>query len=175
MIEEADSEGIPDDDGQRRLTVVDRDTPGIPQVFLAGDTYSILVAGAQTGGRYCLIDMHVPDGGGPPPHRHDFEEMFTVLQGEITFTFRDETVVAGAGTTVNIPANAPHLFRNASGHDARMLCMCTPAGQEDFFLQVGDLLETRTTPPPQLDAEQVKERQDRALSLAPQYRTQMLV
>jgi quercetin dioxygenase-like cupin family protein len=27
-----------------------------------------------------VIDMHVPPGGGPPPHRHDFEEMFTVLE-----------------------------------------------------------------------------------------------
>ena len=42
---------------------------------------------AETAGRYCLIDMLVPDGGGPPPHRHDFEEMFTLLQGELAFTF----------------------------------------------------------------------------------------
>jgi hypothetical protein len=28
-----------------------------------GDTYSILVSGAETAGRYCLIDMVVPDGG----------------------------------------------------------------------------------------------------------------
>jgi hypothetical protein len=26
--------------------------------------------GKDTGGRYCLTDMHVPLGGGPPPHRH---------------------------------------------------------------------------------------------------------
>ena len=35
--------------------------------------------------------MHVLAGGGPPPHRHDFEEMFTLLQGELEFTFRGET------------------------------------------------------------------------------------
>jgi Cupin domain len=33
----------------------------------------------------------VPPGGGPPPHRHDFEEMFTLIDGEIEFTFRGET------------------------------------------------------------------------------------
>jgi hypothetical protein len=33
-------------------------------------------------GFYCLIDMIVPDGSGPPPHRHDFEEMFTLLEGD---------------------------------------------------------------------------------------------
>jgi hypothetical protein len=34
--------------------------------------------------------MLVPPGGGPPPHRHDFEEMFTILDGEIELTFRGE-------------------------------------------------------------------------------------
>jgi len=29
------------------------------------------VTGAQTNGRYRLIDMLVPTGGGPPPRRHD--------------------------------------------------------------------------------------------------------
>jgi len=44
------------------------------------------VSGEQTGGRYSLIDMLVPPSGGPPPHRHDFEEMFTILDGEIELT-----------------------------------------------------------------------------------------
>jgi quercetin dioxygenase-like cupin family protein len=60
-------------------------------VSVVGDTYTILVSGAQIAGRFCLIDMLVPDGNGPPPHRHDFEEMFTLLDGELEFTFRGET------------------------------------------------------------------------------------
>jgi len=28
------------------------------------------------------VTLHVPPGGGPPPHRHDFEETF-VLLGEL--------------------------------------------------------------------------------------------
>jgi quercetin dioxygenase-like cupin family protein len=47
----------------------------------------ILLKGEDTAGLYCLIDLHIPPGGGPPPHRHDFEEMFAVLEGEIEFTF----------------------------------------------------------------------------------------
>src|SRR5260221_13443202 len=68
--------------------------------------------GEDTAGRYCLIEMLVPPGGGPPPHRHDFEESFTVLAGEIEVTFRSATAVLHAGATANIPANAPHQFRN---------------------------------------------------------------
>jgi quercetin dioxygenase-like cupin family protein len=51
------------------------------------------VTGKDTAGRYSLIDMHIPPGGGPPPHRHDFEEMFSVLEGEIEFTFRAKKIV----------------------------------------------------------------------------------
>jgi quercetin dioxygenase-like cupin family protein len=165
---------IPADDPTRQLTVVERDTPGVPQLFLAGDTYSMLVTGEQTNGAYCLIDMHVPDGGGPPPHRHNFEEMFTVLEGEIAFTFRGEEHTVSAGSTVNIPANAPHFFRNRSGRDARMLCMCAPAGQDGYFLRVGDLLPARTAPPPELTEGDMAERRRRAGELAPQYETELL-
>ena len=49
-------------------------------IGLVGDTYTILLTGEDTAGRYCLIDMHIPPGGGTPPHRHDFEESLNKLQ-----------------------------------------------------------------------------------------------
>ncbi len=164
---------IPADDPQRMRTVASADGPGVRHVSIAGDTYTILVSGAETAGRYCLIDMHVPPGGGPPPHRHDFEDMFTLLEGELAFTFRGETSTVRAGSTVNIPANAPHAFRNASGAAVRMLCMATPAGLDEFFLAVGNLVESRTAPPPQLTAEQIGARQRKAESPLAAYRTEM--
>lgn len=165
---------IPDDDLSRSLTAAAPGDPGTTWFSIAGNTYAVIVGGEQTEGRYCLIDMRVPDGGGPPPHRHDFEEMFTVLEGEIEFTFRDEKHVAKAGTTVNIPANAPHNFRNVSGAPARMLCMCTPAGQDEFFRRVGDEVAGPDAPPPSLTDDEVAERRERATELAPAYRTEML-
>ena len=147
---------LPADDPGRNLT---RAKPNqdetLPHVSVAGDTYTILVSGQDTAGRYCLIDMHIPPGGGPPPHRHDFEEMFTVLDGEIEFTFRGQKAVAKAGETMNVPANAPHAFVNASGLPARLLCLCAPAGQEEFFMAIGDPVASRTAPPPAIgNAEQ---------------------
>ena len=119
---------IPPDDATRKLTLANPDDPKSRHVSVAGGTYTILVTGEETGGRYSLIDMLVPPGGGPPPHRHDFEEMFTILDGEIELTFRGEAHRASVGSTVNIPANAPHSFKNKSDKPARLLCMCTPAG-----------------------------------------------
>jgi uncharacterized cupin superfamily protein len=119
--------------------------------------------------------MLVPSGGGPPPHRHDVEEMFTILEGEIEFTFRDEVRMASAGSSVNIPANAPHSFKNKSDRPAHLLCMCTPSGQEEFFMAVGDPLDSRAAPPPKLSDAERAERMQRARALAAEYRTELLV
>jgi quercetin dioxygenase-like cupin family protein len=141
-------------------------------ISVAGGAYTILVSGEQTGGRYCLIDMLVPPRGGPPPHRHDFEEMFTILGGEIELVFRGAAKRASAGSTVNIPANAPHSFKNTSVKPARLLYMCTPAGLEEIFMAVGDPVDGRT---PELSNAERVERIRRAKALSAKYRTELLV
>ena len=166
---------IPPDDAARKLTLANPDHPDTRHVSVAGGIYTILVSGKDTAGRYSLIDMLVPPGGGPPPHRHDFEEMFTILDGEIELTFRGHVHRASAGSTVNVPANAPHSFKNKSEKPARMLCMCTPAGQEELFMEVGDPVESRTAPPPKLSPAEQAERIQRAKSLSAKYRTELLV
>jgi quercetin dioxygenase-like cupin family protein len=98
---------IPPDNSKSKLSVINPDSPEACHISVVGDTYTILISGRDTDGRYCLIDMLIPTGGGPGPHRHDFEEMFSILEGEIELTFRGQKSLAKAGTTVNIPANAP--------------------------------------------------------------------
>jgi mannose-6-phosphate isomerase-like protein (cupin superfamily) len=166
--------GIPADDPGRTLTVARPDDKGLRHVSMVGDVYTVLVSGAQTDGRYCLIDMIVPDGGGPPPHRHDFEEFFSLLEGELEFTFRGETQTVRAPATVNVPANAPHQFSNKSGNTVHMLCMCAPAGQDEFFLKIGVPVESRSSPPPKLGKEEMAAKGKLARELAPHYRTEML-
>lgn len=96
---------IPPDDVQRKLALArPNEDQSLPHIGLVGDTYTILLTGEDTAGRYCLIDMLVPPGGGPPPHRHDFEEMFSVIEGEIEVTFRGAKSLLRAGETANIPA-----------------------------------------------------------------------
>jgi quercetin dioxygenase-like cupin family protein len=174
--ESTPSAPVPADDPGRVLTRVSPDTDeSLPHLGVVGDTYTILVSGADTAGRYTLIDMHVPSGGGPPPHRHDFEEMFTILDGEIELTFRGVSVVAAAGDTVNVPANAPHVFRNVSERPARLLCLCSPAGQEEFFKEVGVPVAHRTEAPPALDPAATAAFIAKAVALAPKYRTELLL
>ncbi|MGI8747094.1 MAG: cupin domain-containing protein [Deinococcus sp.] len=89
---------LPPDDLTRQLTLARPDLDGsLSHLAVVGDTYTVLVTGDETAGRYTLIDMLIPPGGGPGPHRHDFEEMFTVLEGEIELTFRGVQTAARAG------------------------------------------------------------------------------
>jgi hypothetical protein len=90
-------------------------------------------------------------------------------------TFRGETTTVGVGETVNVPANAPHRFTNAAPDPARLLCMCTPAGQEEFFALIGDPVPSRTSPPPALSGAEKAERMKRALEAAPRFRTELLI
>jgi quercetin dioxygenase-like cupin family protein len=165
---------IPKDDLARSLVVATADDAGRPHIGLVGDTYTVLLSGKETAGRYTLIDMHIPPGGGPPPHRHDFEESFTLLEGEMEATFRGEKKMVRAGETLFIPANAPHQFQNVSKHPARLLCLCSPAGQEEFFELVGVRVATRTTVPPKLSEDEQKEFRAKAEELAPKYKTELL-
>jgi uncharacterized cupin superfamily protein len=119
--------------------------------------------------------MHVPPGGGPPPHRHDFEETFTVLEGEIELHFRGTKSILRAGESANIPANAPHQFQNKAERAARLLCTCSPAGQEEFFLAVGIPVASRTAVPPPPTAETLAAFKEKSAALAAKFRTEILI
>ena len=116
----------------------------------------------------------MPPGAGRHRTGHDFEEMFHVLEGEVEVFFRGVRSAARAGATVNIPANAPHAFRNVADRPARLLCMVTPPGLEQFFLEVGDRVATRTGPLPVLDEPARAERLASAMRLAPKYKNEFL-
>ena len=78
---------IPADDLSRHLKVAAADDPGMLHLGLVGDTYTILISGKDTAGLYSLIDMYVPPGGGPLPHRHDFEERSRCLKARLRRRF----------------------------------------------------------------------------------------
>lgn len=173
MVEaKKESAALSPDDLSRNLAMGQAEN--LPHIGLVGDTYTITVTGEDTHGRFCVIDMHIPPGGGPPLHRHDFEETFILLEGEMEATFRGQKSMVRAGDTINIPANAPHRFRNTSAEPAHAICVCSPAGQEKFFMEVGVPVATRTTPPPKLSQSKEAAFIQKVIALAPKYRTELL-
>jgi quercetin dioxygenase-like cupin family protein len=154
--------------------VADPENEALTHLAVVGDTYTILINGHDTNGRYALIDMLIPAGGGPPRHRHDFEEMFHILEGAVDVTIRGQTSTASTGQTVNIPALAPHSFRNPTDQTVRLLCLVAPAGLEAYFAEFGDPVPNRTSPAPNLTDAEIAERIKKAAELAPRYRIEIL-
>jgi len=54
--------------------------------------------------------VDAPPGGGPKLHRHPYEEVFLVQEGNATFTAGEETIEVGGGQVVVVPAGVPHKF-----------------------------------------------------------------
>lgn len=141
---------------------------GGKSTVMAGDRYTVLLDGGDTGGRFSLVHAEVPPGGGPIPHRHGNEdETFHVLRGRVHFWAEgDIDVTAEPGTTVHLPRGVAHQFRNDSGESAEMLIQLTPAGQEQFFLEVG----TADGPLGRMDEAEIR----RAMTAAPKYGIEFL-
>jgi mannose-6-phosphate isomerase-like protein (cupin superfamily) len=62
-----------------------------------------------------------PPGTGPRLHRHPYAEVFVIQEGAVSFTVGDETIEAGAGDIVIVPAGRPHKFVNRGPRRSRHL------------------------------------------------------
>jgi mannose-6-phosphate isomerase-like protein (cupin superfamily) len=73
------------------------------------------------------FDIHEWSGSGPGylhVHYAD-DEAWHILEGTLTFRFRDRTIQAPAGTTVFVPAGVAHTYDEAAG-PTRYLIIMTP-------------------------------------------------
>lgn len=105
------------------------------------------VGGEQTGGAYALLDSLAPQGNGPPLHVHSREdEVFYVLDGELTVTREGRDRRVGAGGCVFLPRGVPHTYRVESP-TVRALTLISPAGFEEFFFEFGEPAVHRGLPP----------------------------
>ncbi len=108
----------------------------------------VKATGEQTGGAFGLIDHVMPPGDSPFHVHHNEDEAFYVYEGEMTFYVGEERIKAQPGTWVYGPREVPHGFRIEGDSPARMLLFNTPAGFEQFPVEVGEPAKGLTLPPP---------------------------
>ncbi len=116
-------------------------------MFRAGDIIENPITGerilfrqtsVETNGAAVIVETFVQPGGyvaATHLHPHQ-EERFHVLNGTVCFRAGKETLQAGPGDRVVVPAGTPHRFWNAGTEEARFLCEVRPA------LHFEDLLGT---------------------------------
>jgi len=102
------------------------------------DHIYVKTVGAFSEGRVSLVEDTLKPGFHLARHYHKkMTEVFYILEGEMTLIFDDETVVATAGTAVNVPPNVWHEAISENG--ARMLSLFSPAGFEDYLAEMAAL------------------------------------
>ena len=102
-----------------------------------GHPIRYLATGSETNGRYAMSWGTVPVGKGPPPHRHEFEEGFYVIEGEVTFTAGNQSVVLTSGDFINIGGGTAHTLENTGDIEARLIVVVGPAGFDQFQFDGG--------------------------------------
>ena len=94
----------------------------------------VLLRGEESGGHVSVIENVVsPRAKGPYLHKHDFDEAFYMLEGELVFQLEDELITKRKGELAFAPRNVPHALTNRTDEPARYVLVCTPAGFERYF------------------------------------------
>lgn len=127
------------------------------------------VTAEETAGAYSITEHHAHPSYETPYHRHHGEdEVLYVTAGEFMAVTEAGTHIAVAGETVIFPRGEPHALSVTSDEPAKALVVCSPAGFEEFFHEVGEPAVTRTVPDPsEPDIETVE-------ALAPEYDLELL-
>jgi len=97
--------------------------------------------GQDTGKAVSVVEHPFPVGALVQPHLHTREDEYSIVtQGEIGFRSGDKEVVLGPGGYITKPRGEMHAMWNAGRVPARMIEIISPAGFEDFFRELSDLL-----------------------------------
>jgi hypothetical protein len=74
---------------------------------VVGEQITILADGAATGS-YEIFRQAGPEGSGPPPHSHPWDEAFYVIAGQVTFGVDgNDNLLAPPGTLAHFPRIDP--------------------------------------------------------------------
>jgi quercetin dioxygenase-like cupin family protein len=124
-------------------------------MFVLGDVVTFKITSAESENAYFLTEIISVPGGGPAfLHTHVPQETFWILEGEYEVYGQDENgekyaIEATPGTTVHVPGNVPHGFRNVSDGTGKLLALYAPVvHQPEFFAEIGVPMESSLDPMP---------------------------
>jgi quercetin dioxygenase-like cupin family protein len=94
---------------------------------VVGEKITVLASKTATQG-YEIFRQEGDEGTGPPPHRHDWDESFYVINGTVAISYLDRTIMATPGTLVHLPAGTVHSFCFGAG-GGQMISVTGQGGQ----------------------------------------------
>jgi mannose-6-phosphate isomerase-like protein (cupin superfamily) len=114
--------------------------------WMLGGLYTVKASSDETGGALSVMEMLMPEGGGPPPHIHNCSESVYVMEGAIRLHMDGEVTVYGPGSFFHIPAGT--LEQPEPVGTARVLITYAPGGMDEFFAEAGEPAGENVLPPP---------------------------
>lgn len=110
-----------------------------------GSLAVIKAEGAETGGRFTLVEILEDEGETPLHVHHREDEAFWVIEGEIEFEVGGRKIAARPGSFLLGPRGVPHRYTVTKG-PARMLFLFTPAGFESMLRESSEPAGARRIP-----------------------------
>lgn len=90
---------------------------------------NIRIASSDRSDQMLFAEHPVPPGYEIPLHvHHDEDELFYILEGELTLVSQGGEALAGPGSFVHLPRGIAHGFANRSDGPVRMLVIASPSG-----------------------------------------------
>ncbi|MCA9942093.1 MAG: cupin domain-containing protein [Anaerolineales bacterium] len=116
-----------------------------------GITISYKVVGTQSDGQWLVLEYLAPTQfSGPPPHVHKVTtEIFYVLEGCLTVETNGQATELGVGGLAFVPPGTAHTFANATNAPVKFLLVSSPAWLENYFTEMGEMLQNEPSWPPQ--------------------------
>jgi quercetin dioxygenase-like cupin family protein len=91
-----------------------------------------VLAPATKTGSYEIFLQSGPEGAGPPPHAHGWDEAYFVLDGQLEVLLGDRVVKVSAGELVHVPRGTMHRFCVVTAQ-AKFLSINSGAGAAEMF------------------------------------------
>ncbi|MCI4320480.1 MAG: cupin domain-containing protein [Thermoplasmata archaeon] len=103
---------------------------------------------SQRSTEFSVIEYEgAPGVPGPPPHVHrSFDEVWYVLEGEVTFVTESKQLEVGPGSYVRVPRGVPHTFRVTGKRPARWIGIFSPGKYVGLVEELGKVVPL-TGPP----------------------------
>jgi quercetin dioxygenase-like cupin family protein len=102
-----------------------------------GEKIICKVSGAETFGRFAVVEETSPPASVVPKHFHnETDEIIYVLEGKYELQIDGKITIAQKGDVLIIPRKTPHGFRNLLNISSKMLAIITPSGFENFFAEI---------------------------------------
>jgi quercetin dioxygenase-like cupin family protein len=137
----------------RALPLTALPAPHAPDRSIGAIGVGFRLGGLHTGGQVAIVEHPFPPGALVPPHVHTREDEFSIVTaGSIGFRSGPDEVVLGPGGYIVKPRGELHTMWNAGTSEARMIEVITPAGFEQFFAELADMIEAGPPSPSDLEA-----------------------